>query len=79
MESIVKWFNSQSRLIQIILLLIPFVNWIVEILVRWSAFLKTKKPLQLVAAIIVTFFGVFIGWLDIVWCLLFKHMILADA
>ena len=28
------WFNKQSRLVQIILLLIPIVNWVVEILVR---------------------------------------------
>ncbi len=74
-----KWFNSQSRLVQIILLLIPFVNWIVEILVRWSAFLTTKSILQLLAAIVVTFGGLFIGWLDVIWCLLFKHMILAKT
>ena len=74
-----KWFNKQSRLAQIILLLIPFVNWIVEILVRWSAFLKTKNVITLISAIVVTFFGVFIGWLDCIWCLLFKHLIFAKA
>lgn len=77
-KSFSGWFNSQSRVIQIILLLIPFVNWVVEILVRWSSAIQTKKPLNLVAAILVTFFGIVIGWLDIIWCLLFKHMILAD-
>lgn len=73
------WFNKQSRLVQIILLLIPIVNWVVEILVRWSAFLKTKSILTLIFAILVTFFGLAIGWLDVVWCLLFKHMIFAKA
>ncbi len=73
------WFNKQSRLVQILLLLIPFVNWIVEICVRWSAFLKTKSILTLITAIIVTFGGLFVGWLDMIWCLLFKHMILAKA
>ena len=77
-KSISGWFNSQSRLIQIILLLIPFVNWVTEILVRWSSAIQTKKTLNIVAAILVTFFGIIIGWLDIIWCLLFKHMILAD-
>ena len=76
---IATWFNKQSRIIQIILLLIPVVNWITEILVRWSSFLKTKNPINLIAAIVVTFFGLFIGWLDIVWCLVFKHMIFAKA
>ena len=73
------WFNKQSRLVQILLLLIPFVNWIVEICVRWSAFLKTKSILTLLTAIIVTFGGLFVGWMDMIWCLLFKHMILAKA
>ncbi len=36
-----KWFYKQSKLVQIILLLIPFVNWIVEILVRVS--IASKK------------------------------------
>ena len=30
------WFNKLPRLVQIILLLIPGVNWAVEIVVRWS-------------------------------------------
>ena len=49
----VKWFNKQSRLIQILLLLIPVVNWVVEVLVRWSAFLKSKSIITLIFAIIV--------------------------
>ena len=73
------WFNKQSRLIQILLLLIPVVNWITEFLVRWSAFLKTKSLLTLITAIIVTFLGVFVGWIDLIWCLLFKHLIFANA
>ena len=73
------WFNKQSRLVQIILLLIPIVNWVVEILVRWSAFLKTKSILTLIFAILVTFFGLAIGWVDVVWFLLFKTMTFAKA
>lgn len=72
-----KWFNKQSRLVQIILLLIPVVNWIVEVLVRWSAVLNSKKTkvLNVVVAIIVTFFGIIVGWVDVIWCLLFKRLI----
>lgn len=73
------WFNRQSRLLQILLLLIPGVNWVVEILVRWSAFLKTKSLVTLLVAILVTFFGLAFGWIDLVWCLLFKHLIFAKA
>lgn len=72
-----KWFEKQSRLIQLLLLLIPFVNWIVEILVRVSALL-TKASLKNVLGFI---FGLIIpifGWLDLLWVLLFKHLILCE-
>lgn len=74
-----KWFNKQSRLVQILLLLIPVVNWITEVLVRWSAFLKNRSIITLITAVVVTFLGVFVGWIDCIWCLLFKHMIFAKA
>lgn len=70
------WFNRQSRLVQVLLLLIPFVNWITEILVRWSTLLKRFTVLRLLVCIIVTFFGIFIGWIDLIWVLLFKKLCL---
>lgn len=76
-----KWFEKQSRLVQILLLLIPVVNWVVEVLVRWSHALNTKKykGIKLVIAILVTLpSGIVIGWLDMLWCLLFKHLIFCD-
>ena len=33
-NGVVGWFNSLPRLAQLILLLIPGVNWVIEILVR---------------------------------------------
>lgn len=71
-----KWFNKQNRLVQILLLLIPFVNWIVEVLVRWSSVLGAKKVklLNLLAAILVTVLGLAWGWIDVIWCLLFKRL-----
>lgn len=76
-----RWFEKQSRLVQILLLLIPGVNWIVEIFVRWSHALNTKKfkLLKIILAILVTIpSGIVFGWLDLIWCLLFKHLIFCD-
>ena len=73
-----KWFEKQSRLVQILLLLIPFVNWIVEVLVRWSHALRTKSVAKIVLALLVTLFGIVFGWIDMIWCLLFKHLIFCD-
>ena len=37
-----KWFYQQSKLVQVILLLIPFVGWVAELLIRLSVYLRTK-------------------------------------
>ena len=68
------WFNKQSRLVQVILLLIPVVNWITEIVVRWSTFIKKPGVIRLIVCLVVTFAGIIIGWLDCIWCLLFKKL-----
>ena len=74
-----KWFYKQSKLVQLLLLLIPGVNWVVEIRIRWSAFLSRPKLLTLVFAILATVtVGVF-GWVDLVWLLLFNHLLFAKA
>lgn len=72
-----KWFNKQSRLVQILLLLVPVVNWFTEIGVRWSVALRTKNLVHIVVAVAVTFFGLVFGWVDLLWILLFNHLILA--
>lgn len=74
------WFNSQSRLLQVILLLIPFVGWVVEVLVRLSVMLRTKSVLHIVVFIL--FLVVGWGWvlnlIDIIYLALKGHLILAE-
>ena len=71
------WFNKQSRLVQLLLLLIPGVNWITEIVVRWSTWNKKGGLLRLVICVLVTFpTGVAFGILDFVWVLLFGEFFL---
>ncbi len=70
------WFHKQNKLIQVILLLIPVVNYVVEILVRWSAFLKKGGIIRLVICIVVTIpTGIIVGWLDAIWTLLFNKLL----
>ena len=47
-----KWFNKQSRLVQILLLLIPGVNWATEIIVRWTTYMKKGGLIRLIISII---------------------------
>jgi hypothetical protein len=75
-----SWFYSQGILFQLLLLLIPGLNWFVEICIRWSAYFKRGELLTLVFAILVTIpSGIVIGWLDLVWLLLFGHLLFAKA
>ena len=70
------WFNRQCRLVQLLLLLIPGVNWIVELVVRWTTFLKRGGIIRFLICILVSAFGLVFGWLDFVWVLLFKRLFL---
>jgi len=74
-----KWFNSQSTLLKVILLILPFVGWIVELLVRLSVML-TKKD---VVSIVVFVLFLVVGWawilcvIDLIYLILKGHLILA--
>lgn len=70
------WFNKQSRLVQVLLLLIPVVNWITEIVVRWSTFFKKGGIIRLIVCIVVTLLGIIVGWIDLIWVLITKHLFL---
>ncbi len=75
--SALSGFNKLPRLVQIILLLIPGVNWFTEIIVRVSAALHGKAGKQilvLILAILPT--GVLLGWIDLFSCLIQKRLIL---
>ncbi len=54
-----KWFEEQSLLIKVILLIIPFVGWIVEILVRLSAVLRNSSTANIIGLVL----GIFGNWI----------------
>ena len=72
-----KKFQELPRLIQIILLLIPGVNWITEIVVRVSALFEKSSLENVLGFVLGVVFGLILGWVDLVWCLLFKHLLFA--
>ena len=75
-----KWFNKQSVLLKVILLIIHFVGWVVECLVRLSVMLRTKSIVHIVVFIL--FLVVGWGWvlnvIDLIYMVLTGHLILAD-
>lgn len=64
-----KWFKEQSTLLKVILLIIPFVGWIVEILVRLSILLRTKSTTSIIMFLVFALFGE--AWLPVVLDLVF--------
>ena len=74
-----KKFQKLPRLVQFLLLLIPGVNWLTEIIVRVSAAINKPDTRNIIGLILAIFVGFVFGWVDLVWCLLFKHLILCKA
>lgn len=74
-----KAFQSLPRLIQFILLLIPGVNWVTEIIVRVSAIIERFSLRNLIGLILAIAVGFAFGWVDLVWVLLFKHLVFCKA
>ena len=70
-----KKFNKQTKLIQLVLLLIPVVNIVTEVLVRLSSFLR-KQDLKSLLGIVFAFVIPVFGWVDLVWVLLFGKLCL---
>lgn len=74
-----KWFNKQDRLVQVLLLIIPFVGWVVELLVRLSVALNKKDAVS----IIVFLLFLLVGWswllcvIDLVYLIVKGRLIFA--
>ncbi len=70
------WFNKQSRIVQLILLLIPVVNWVVEIFVRVTAIIEKPTLRNLIGLLLGVILGFAFGWVDFIWVLIFNHLFL---
>ena len=45
-----KWFEEQALWLKIVLLIIPFVGWVVEILIRVSAVIRKASVLNIASS-----------------------------
>lgn len=74
-----KWFNSQERFVQVLLLIIPFVGWIVELLVRLSVAVNKKDAVSILVFVLF----LVVGWswilcvIDLIYLIVKGHLILA--
>lgn len=75
-----RWFNKQSTLLKVILLILPLVGWVMEILVRLSVMLRTKSIVHIVVFVVfvVVGWGWILGLVDLIYMIFTGHLILAE-
>lgn len=75
-----KWFNSQTTLVKAILLLLPFVGWVCEALIRLDVMLRTKETIHIVMFVLFVAigWGWFLGAIDFVYLLVKGKLFLTD-
>ena len=74
-----KWFNNTSRIVKLILLIIPVVNWWVVVFVRIAAFIKKPSLTRLIVLILYVILGWGWAFIDFIWVLLFNHLTFAKT
>ena len=76
-----KKFMELDKIVRLIILFVPFVNWIAELVIRWSLFLEKKDVTTLIFAILATipFTGWILGWIDFFYTLLKDQLAFVDV
>lgn len=74
-----KWFYGQEKIVQALLLIIPFVGWVVECLVRLSVALNKKDAVSIIVFVLflVVGWGWFLCLIDLIYLILNGRLILA--
>lgn len=74
-----QWFDKQSLVVKIILIILPLVGWVMEILIRISAYTRNKNNMDLVLLIVF----LLLGWtwipliIDVIYLATKGHLFLA--
>lgn len=73
------WFYKQNLLLQIALLLLPFVGYICEVLIRLSIYLEKKNKTNLIIFIVMIVLGIIFCYVDLVYFLIKGNLILNNV
>ena len=52
-----EWFDKQSKVLRFVLLILPFIGWVFELIVRWSEVIKKADVVNIIVALVYTLFG----------------------
>lgn len=74
-----KWFKKQSKLIRVLLLIIPGLNYFIEIFLRASICMRTKSIISIIFAVIAIIpSGIALGIIDAICTILFDSVLLEE-
>lgn len=73
-----KKFYDLSRLVQILLLAIPFFNFVLELIIRISSMIKKPSLSNLIGLILALIGNVFFAYVDLVFLVMSKGLILVE-
>lgn len=73
-----KKFYDLSRLVQILLLAIPFFNFVLELIIRFSSMIKKPSLSNLIGLVLALIGNVFFAYVDLVFLLMSKGLILVE-
>jgi uncharacterized membrane protein YbhN (UPF0104 family) len=73
-----EWFNEQERLVKIIFLFIPIIGWLIEILVRVSALVKSQSTTNILGLIIFVLGGYIFQFFDLIYLAITDKMLLVE-
>ena len=73
-----EWLDKQSKVVKAILLIIPMINWIVELILRIEGLVKKSTTNNIIGLVLSIFVGVILGWIDAVLVLTDNSYLLLD-
>lgn len=73
-----KWFEEQALWLKIVLLIIPFVGWVVEILIRVSAIIRKQSVINIVGLVIGVIGGLIWAIVDLVFVIISGNLLLLE-
>ncbi|MBR4378524.1 MAG: hypothetical protein IKP50_06580 [Bacilli bacterium] len=73
-----KWFEEQALWLKIVLLIIPFVGWVMEILIRVSAVIRKSSTLNIVGLVIGVIGNWFWSVIDLIYMIIKGQLLLVE-
>ena len=78
-----SWFKGLKKWLQLLLIIIPFVGWVIDLVIRIEDFVKASKGKKVFKLIVLILFVV-VGWawiwqiFDFIWIIIYGRLTFMD-